>query len=50
MCITLGGLLPCSQELPVEQFTEKRREKSAEGIVPLREMNSKGRPESVGLE
>ena len=35
MCLTSGGLMPCSLELSVEQFTEMRYEKSAEDIVLL---------------
>ena len=35
MCLTSGGLMPCSLELSVEQFTEIRYEKSAEDIVLL---------------
>lgn len=54
MCLTSGGLVPCSLELSVEQFTEMGYEKSAEDIVLLVflfcEKKSKGRSELVKPE
>ncbi len=54
MCLTSGGLMPCSLELSVEQFTEMRHEKSAEDIVLLvwlcGKKKSKGRSELVKPE
>ena len=48
--LTSGDLTLCSDELFAKRFAERKSEKSAEDIVPLRMYNLEGRSESVKPE